>query len=99
VTSELGNAIGASRCQILQPDISGPLVVTHEFYNQALSPNKGLNLYAQPIDFNPEDIDPVFARGHFLLGIDLEKLSLKNVKTFTDQSAEGQLYDPWRVRH
>ena len=100
VTKELGTAISASRCQILQPDTSGPLVVTHEFYGQELTPTKGQNLYAQPIDFKPNDIDPIFARGHFLLGIDLEKLSLKNTKTFTDidQLKEGQqLYDPWRV--
>jgi len=97
VTSELGNAIDASRCQILQPDTSGPLVVTHEFFNQELSSTKGLNLYTQPIDFNPDDVDPIFARGHFLLGIDLEKLSLKNATTFAAQPPEGQPYDPWRV--
>ncbi len=97
VTSELGNAINAGRCQILQPSPNGPLVVTHEFYSKELSPTKDLNLYAQPVDFNPNDVDPIFARGHFLLGIDLEKLSLKNTHTFADKPPEGQPYDPWRV--
>lgn len=97
VTTELGNAISASRCQILQPHASGPMVVTHEFHGQDLSPTKGLNLYAQTIDFKPGDADPVFARGNFLLGIDLEKLSLRNTRAFADQPPDGQAYDPWRV--
>ena len=97
VTRELCAAINADRCQILQPDITGPLVVSHEFYHLRLSPTKGLNLYAQEIDFSPLDAEPVFSQANFLLGIDLEKLSLRNTQTFADQSMQGQSYDPWRV--
>ncbi len=97
VTRELCSAISADRCQILQPAITGPLVVSHEFYSLNLSPNKGLNLYAHDLDFNPREVDPVFSQANFLLGIDLEKLSMRNTQVFPDQSAEGQSYDPWRV--
>ncbi len=100
VTHELCSAIGADRCQILQPDTTGPLVVTHEYYNDSLAPTKTINLYAQDaqeINFSPEYTEAVFTRGNFLLGIDLEKLSRRSTDASLENIKKDQPYDPWLV--
>jgi len=97
VTRELCAAISADRCQILQPDASGPLVVSHEYCNQGLRPTKGINLYAQEINFSPSQTEAVFAAGNFLLGIDLEKLSRRNGDLGVERVMKEQPYDPWLV--
>ena len=97
VTRELCAAIGADRCQILQPDARGPLVVTHEYHAEGLEPTIGVNLYAQELDFSPSETEAVFTRGNFLLGIDLEKLSMRGAEISAETIKADQPYDPWLV--
>jgi len=97
VTRELCSAIGADRCQILQPKANGPLVVTHESHSLNLTDTKDINLYAQQIDFNPSETEAVFSQGNFLLGIDLQKLSMRGSEVNLDNIPKDQTYDPWLV--
>ncbi len=97
VTRELCAAIGADRCQILQPDTTGPLVVSHEYHTDGLESTIGVNLYAQELDFNPGPTEAVFTRGNFLLGIDLEKLSLRSSDISAATVRKDQPYDPWLI--
>lgn len=97
VTRELCAAIGADRCQILQPNAIGPLVVTHESYSFNLNATKGVNLYAQELDFNPSETEAVFSQGNFLLGIDLQRLSMRDSDPSINNVQATQKYDPWLV--
>ncbi len=97
VSKELCSAIGANRCQILQPDANGPLVVSHEYHSNDLPDTKGINLYAQQIDFNPAQTEAVFTQGNFLLGIDLQKLSMRGTELSLGNFSKDQSYDPWAV--
>ncbi|MBY0356483.1 MAG: diguanylate cyclase [Candidatus Obscuribacterales bacterium] len=72
VVQELGVALQADYCQIVQPRPEGPLVVTHEFHIPALAPTKGLSLYGNTMDFAPEEDGAVQLNS--VLGIDLAKL-------------------------
>jgi diguanylate cyclase (GGDEF)-like protein len=77
VSLELSKALGADRCQIAQPRSEGPLVVTYEFHKPELTSAKGLNLYPDQIDFNPNrpPTNPnINIRPCTLLGINLEQL-------------------------
>ncbi|MBI4533850.1 MAG: diguanylate cyclase, partial [Candidatus Melainabacteria bacterium] len=53
VTKELGEAILADRCHILQPHAEDPLVVSHEFCVPGLKSVKGLRAYSVQLDFRP----------------------------------------------
>ncbi len=78
VTRELGEAINASYCQIVQPRPEGPLYVSHEYYQDHLEPMKGLNIYGQNIDFTPGFKSNKLKS---IVGIDLSDL---------DQNATGE---------
>ena len=73
-TDELGKALGSSRCEIAQPKEEGPLVVTHESHTADLKPTGGLNLYSDPLDFNP-DFPTAASHLNLVLGIDLNKIT------------------------
>lgn len=72
VTSELGEALSANRCQIAQPRAEGPLVVSHEFHSADLAQMIGLNIYGDKIDFDPAMAAEL--RSHSVMGIDLSRL-------------------------
>ncbi len=72
VTSELGDALVADRCQIALPSSEGPLVVSHEFHCVSFASMIGSNIYGYKPEFEP-DVAPVPT--NTVLGIDLARLS------------------------
>jgi diguanylate cyclase (GGDEF)-like protein len=74
-TEELAKALGVSRCQIAQPNKSGPLVVTHEFHTPDLSSTQGISLYSEPLNFHPAAGEPPRPGRNLVLGIDLNKIT------------------------
>ncbi len=72
VTRELGEALSADRCQIAQPRAEGPLVVSHEYQADGLTPMIGLNIYGEKIDFDPAILAEL--KTHSVMGIDLSRL-------------------------
>ncbi len=76
VTKELCQALTVDRCQIAQPSLAGPLVITHEFHAANLASAKGLNIYPEHMDFNPEGNGGTNELlEHSILGIDLSALT------------------------
>ncbi len=72
VTSELGEALLADRCEIAQPRSEGPLVVSHEFHASDLAPMIGLNIYGDSLNFDPKQAAEL--RTYAVMGIDLSRL-------------------------
>lgn len=97
VTRELCTALNADRCQILQPNANGPLIVSHEYHKEGLADTKSLNLYSQQLDFSPSNSEAIFRQGNFLLGIDLQKLSMHGQDADLGEINKTQVYDPWAV--
>jgi diguanylate cyclase (GGDEF)-like protein len=93
-TEELAKALGASRCQIAQPRVEGPLVITQEFHTDDLPSSQSISLYSQPLDFNPETTNQA-ARG-LVLGIDLKKVAETWVSM--PESSEPSAHEPKTVR-
>lgn len=81
VTKELGVALKADRCQIVQPGSDGPLLVSHEFHQPGMAPMHGINIYGETPLLLQSD------RGHSpaVLGIDLTR--------FTNNATEGDLQE------
>ncbi len=76
VTKELCQALAVDRCQIAQPTLAGPLVITHEFQNENIPSAKGLNIYPDHLDFNPDlNGDGGSQAEQYILGIDLAHLA------------------------
>jgi diguanylate cyclase (GGDEF)-like protein len=79
VTTQLGAALEADRCQIVQPHSESPLIVTYEFCHPDIRSAKGVKLYSDRIDFNPlEPEQNLKATGNCLLGIDLDHLAMSS---------------------
>lgn len=72
VTRELGEALSADRCQIGQPRLDAPLVVSHEFIASGMVPAVGMSIYGQP-DGSGLSGEPAGGPAT-LLGIDLNTL-------------------------
>ena len=91
VTRELGQALGADRCQIAQPRSEGPLVVTHEFCNPLFATGKGLNMYPDNLDFHP-NMGTANPGRNTLLGINLQKLAEQSAEPYnahTNAAGDG----------
>jgi diguanylate cyclase (GGDEF)-like protein len=81
VTKELGEALRADRCQIVQPGSDGPLLVSHEFHQAGMAPMHGINIYGE----TPLLLQSDRANSPAVLGIDLTR--------FTDNAADGDLQE------
>ena len=89
VTQELGKAVGADYCQILQPRSEAPLVVTHEYHVDSAESHSGLSLYGTRMDFHPGADSPQELRS--VLGIDLAALQNMNGSEFGDGLREAPI--------
>jgi diguanylate cyclase (GGDEF)-like protein len=96
VTKELCQALAVDRCQIAQPGLAGPLVITHEFQAEGITSAKGLNIYPENMDFNPElNGEGGGQLEHSILGIDLAKLTAP-VQSVSSLSVDESVMDPGR---
>jgi GAF domain-containing protein/HAMP domain-containing protein len=81
VTRELGEALKADRCQIVQPGSDGPLLVSHEFHQPGMAPMHGINIFGETPLLSQHDR----ANSPSVLGIDLTR--------FTNNTTENEAPD------
>jgi diguanylate cyclase (GGDEF)-like protein len=79
VTIELSKALSADAVHIALPRSEGPLIVSHEYKNEALPSTKGLSLYSFDLNFHPsENFHPgdsaLVPSDSCILGIDIANL-------------------------